>query len=67
MIISNIDTQHNILNLASESNHVMSTKGKVSRLLVNILVTVPLAPTAGVLFTPNTILLHILLYSYLFI
>ncbi len=59
-IISNMDTQHNILYLPSESNHVMSTIGKVSHLLMIMLITVPLAPTAGALFTPDTILLHIL-------
>ncbi len=38
----------------------MSTNGKVSDLLIIMLITEALAPTAGVLFTPNTILLHIL-------
>ncbi len=46
--------------LPSESNHVMSTNGNVCHLLIIILITVPLAPTAGALFTPNTTLLHIL-------
>ncbi len=45
--------------LPSESNHVMSTNGNVCLLLIIILITVPLAPTAGALFTPNTTLLHI--------
>ncbi len=60
VIISKMDPQHNIWYLPSESNHVMSTNGKVSNLLIIMLITVPLAPTAGALFTPNTILLHIL-------
>ncbi len=60
VIISNMDTQHNIWYLPSESNHVMSTNGKVSHLLIIMLITVPLALTAGALFTLNTILLHIL-------
>ncbi len=60
VIISKMDTQHNIWYLPSESNHVMSTNGKVSDLLIIMLITVPLAPTAGALFTTNTILLHIL-------
>ncbi len=38
----------------------MSTNEKVSHLLIIMLIIVPLAPTAGALFTPNTILLHIL-------
>ncbi len=38
----------------------MSTNGKVSHLLIIMLITVSLAPTAGALFNPNTILLHIL-------
>ncbi len=46
VIISNMDTQRNILYLPSESNHVMSTNGKVSDLLIIMLITVPLAPTA---------------------
>ncbi len=37
----------------------MSTNEKVSHLLIIMLTTVPLGPTAGALFTPNTILLHI--------
>ncbi len=59
-IISKMDTQHNIGYLPFESNHVMSTNGKVSLLLIIMSITVPLAPTAGVLFTTNTILLQIL-------
>ncbi len=61
VILSNTDTQHIIWYLPSESNHVMSTNGKVSNLLIIVLVTVPLAPTAGALFTPKTILSDILL------
>ncbi len=38
----------------------MSINGKVSHLLIIMLITVLLSPTAGELFTPNTILLHIL-------
>ncbi len=34
VIISNMNTQHNIWHLPSESNHVMSTNGKVSHLLI---------------------------------
>ncbi len=49
VIISNMVTQHNIWYLPSESNHVMSTNGKVSHLLIIMLISVPLAPTAGVL------------------
>ncbi len=57
VFILKMGTQHNIY-LPSESNHVMSTNGKVSHILM--LITVPLAPTAGgVFFTPNTMLLHI--------
>ncbi len=51
VIISNMDTQHNIWYLPSESNHVMSTNGKVIHLLIIMLITVPLATTAGTLFT----------------
>ncbi len=60
VIISNMDTQHNIWYLPSESNYVKSTNGKVSDLLIIMLIIVSLALTAGALFTPNTILLHIL-------
>ncbi len=56
-IISYMDIQHMIFSLPSESN-VMPTK--VRHLLIIMLITVPLAPTAGVLFTPNTILFHVL-------
>ncbi len=41
VIISNMDTQQNIWYLPSESNHVMSTNGKVSHLLIIMLITVP--------------------------
>ncbi len=44
--------QGHILYLPSESNHVMSANGKVSHLLIIMLITEPLAPTAGALFTP---------------
>ncbi len=40
VIISNMDTQHNIWDLPSESNHVMSTNGEVSHLLIIMLITV---------------------------
>ncbi len=60
VIICNMDTQYNIWYLPSESYHVMSTNEKVSLLLIIMLIIVPLAPTVGALFTPNTILLHIL-------
>ncbi len=61
VIIANMDTQHNILYLPSESNNVMSTYGKVSHLLIILLITVSIAPTAELLFfTTNTILLHVL-------
>ncbi len=38
VIISDMDTQHNIWYLPSESNHVMSTNGKVTHLLIIILI-----------------------------
>ncbi len=37
---------------------MMSTNGKVSDLLIIMLIKAPLAPTAGVLFTPKNILSH---------
>ncbi len=60
VIISDMDTQYrpNIWYLPSESNHV--NKWKVTHLLIMMLMTVPLAPTAGVRFTPNTILINII-------
>ncbi len=60
MIITNMDTQYNIWYLAFESNHVMSTNEKFIDLLIILFNYCALAPTAGGLFTPNTILLHIL-------
>ncbi len=62
VIISDMDTQHrpNIWYLPSEFNHVMSTNGEVSHLLIMMLMTVPLAPTAGARFTTNPILINIL-------
>ncbi len=42
VIISNMDTQHNIWYLPSESNHIMSTNGKVSDLLIIMLIAVRL-------------------------
>ncbi len=62
-IISNMDTQHNILYLPSESNHVMSTIGKVSHLLIIMLITVPLAQQQG-LFLPQIPYFYIL-FCYL--
>ncbi len=38
-IISNMDTQHMIFSLPSESNHVMSTNAKVSYLLIIMLIS----------------------------
>ncbi len=40
VIISDMDTQHNIWYLPSESNHVMSTNGKVSNILIIMLIAV---------------------------
>ncbi len=58
VIISNMDTYiiYDIYHL----NITMSTNGKVKNLLIIILIIVSLAPTAEALFTPNTLLLHIL-------
>ncbi len=63
VIISNMDTYiiYDIYNL----NLIMSTNGKVSDLLIIMLITAPLAPTAGALFTPNTILLPQIPYFYI--
>ncbi len=58
--ISNMDTQHY---LPSESNHVMSTNGKVSDLLIIKLITASLAPTAGA-FLPQIPYFYIL-FRYL--
>ncbi len=46
VILSNMDTQYNIWYLPSESNHVMSTNGKVSHLLIIMLITVPFSPNS---------------------
>ncbi len=58
VIISNMDIQHNIWYL--HLNLIISTNGKVSDVLIMMLITVSLAPTAGVLFTTNTMILIIL-------
>ncbi len=42
VIIFNMDTQHNIWYSPSDSNHVVSTNGKVSHLLIIMLITVRL-------------------------
>ncbi len=42
VIISNMDTQHNVWYLSSESNHVKLTNGKVSHLLIIMLIIVRL-------------------------
>ncbi len=42
----------------------MSTNGKVSDLLIIMLITVPLAPTAGAHFLPQILYFYIL-FSYL--
>ncbi len=64
VIISNMDTQHNILYLPSESNHVMLTNGKVSHILIIILTTVYLAPNSRGRFLPHKPYFHIL-FCYL--
>ncbi len=56
VIISNMDTQHNIWYLPSESNHVISTNGKVSHLLIIMLILCAFSPNSRGAFYPNTIL-----------
>ncbi len=63
VIISKMDTQHNILYLPSESNHVMSTNRKVGHLLFIMLIIVPFSPnTRGAFYSKY----HTFTYSFVF-